>query len=207
MGLLTYNADNTAIDTDSMINGTGINSIGARNLVPGTNAFQGLDNGYNDNTTAVQPLDGMQDPNYSPTKLFSYLSNPDGTNSAGSNFEAKQFPVEMNPYKLPDDINLFPSSGSNSPNGYDYDRLQKLQEQAQADRKTASEWGFGLGSVQLGLDIYNTIGRNQLNQKNMQLIDQQIAQNKQVMSDRTQRNADIAKAFGSNGIMSKPTGL
>lgn len=55
----------------------------------------------------------------------------------------------------------------------------------------------GLGN--LGMSLYGMFGENgtnAVNKKNMQLMDQQIANNKDIMKTRTERAGDIKKYFG-----------
>lgn len=170
------------------------------------------------NQSAVPSTNNMVS---APSPVISYLGSANGdgmrSNSTGSQSGYNQnMTPEQNTQMLSNmdkaitdptsfDPNSLPN-GLNS-NGLDFGRLQDLQKQAQ-DNKELGMYGSGiLGAAQLGLGIYDAIGKNNLNNKNMQLVDQQIAQNRQVMSDRTQRNADIAKAFGSGGVMSTATGL
>jgi hypothetical protein len=67
--------------------------------------------------------------------------------------------------------------------------------------------GLGMGTAQLGLGIMNYLDSSKTNSMNRKVMQQQINTNNQLMADRTQRNADISKAFGSNGVMSKATGV
>ena len=143
--------------------------------------------------------DGMRSSSNGSTSNYDNSMNPEQNTQLLSNMDkAITDPTSFDPNSL--------SSGLNS-NGIDFGRLQDLQKQAQDDKELGMYGSGILGTAQLGLGIYDAIGKNALNNKNMQLVDQQIAQNKQVMSDRTQRNADIAKAFGSGGVMSTSTGL
>ena len=55
----------------------------------------------------------------------------------------------------------------------------------------------GLGNLAMGLyGMFGENGTNAINKKNMQLIDQQIANNRDIMKTRTERAADIKKYFG-----------
>lgn len=55
----------------------------------------------------------------------------------------------------------------------------------------------GLGNLAMGLyGMFGENGTNAVNKKNMKLMDQQIANNKDIMRTRTERAGDIKKYFG-----------
>ena len=56
--------------------------------------------------------------------------------------------------------------------------------------------GAGLGLGQLGLGLAGYLDQRKIAGKQRQLLDQQIANNKEVMANRKQRNADITATFG-----------
>ena len=63
--------------------------------------------------------------------------------------------------------------------------------------------GAGMGLGQLGLGVMSYLGQKEMNKKNLQLADQQIANNSDIMATRKARQADIAKAFGSGSNAAK----
>jgi hypothetical protein len=83
----------------------------------------------------------------------------------------------------------------------------KLDQDFQRDRNIQMWGGFGMGGAQLGLGLMSYLDSSKTNAMNRNLIQQQIDTNNQLMADRGQRNADISRAFGPNGVMSKATGL
>jgi hypothetical protein len=89
-----------------------------------------------------------------------------------------------------------------------YNNAQANNLNALASDRNIQMWGgLGVGTAQLGLGIMNYLDSSKTNSMNRKVMQQQINTNNQLMADRTQRNADISKAFGSNGVMSKATGV
>ena len=64
------------------------------------------------------------------------------------------------------------------------------------NQQFANYAGFGLGAVQTGLGILSYFDNKEMNKKNMKLIDQQLANNQDIMKTRTERAGDIKKYFG-----------
>jgi hypothetical protein len=64
------------------------------------------------------------------------------------------------------------------------------------NQQFANYAGAGMGAVQTGLGVLSYFDNKAMNKKNMQLIDQQIANNQDVMKTRTERAGDIKKYFG-----------
>lgn len=63
--------------------------------------------------------------------------------------------------------------------------------------------GAGMGLGQLGLGVMSYLGQKEMNKKNLQLADQQIANNSDIMATRKARQADIARTFGSGSNAAK----
>jgi hypothetical protein len=101
------------------------------------------------------------------------------------------------------------SAGLGTPSSLDnYNNAQANNLNALASDRNVQMWGgLGMGTAQLGLGIMNYLDSSKTNSMNRKVMQQQIDTNNQLMADRTQRNADISKAFGSNGVMSKATGV
>jgi hypothetical protein len=91
------------------------------------------------------------------------------------------------------------------------DNLQNAQARnldALSSDRNLQMWGGGIGGgLQLGLGVLKYMDDSKNNEMNRKVMQQQINTNNQLMADRTQRNADISRAFGSNGVMSKATGV
>ena len=82
--------------------------------------------------------------------------------------------------------------------GTSFDEYTKqMNAQKLSDNQTFSNYaGAGMGAVQTGLGVLNYFDQKAMNKKNSQLIDQQIANNKDIMGTRKARAADIQKYFG-----------
>ena len=64
-------------------------------------------------------------------------------------------------------------------------------------QQTLSNLGnLGLGAVQGITGVLSYMDNKKVNKKNMQLMDQQIANNQDIMSTRKARASDIQKYFG-----------
>jgi hypothetical protein len=101
------------------------------------------------------------------------------------------------------------SAGLGTPSSLDnYNNAQANNLNALASDRNIQMWGgLGMGTAQLGLGVMNYLDSSKNNAMNRKVMQQQIDTNNQLMADRKQRNADITSAFGSNGVMSKATGV
>jgi hypothetical protein len=74
---------------------------------------------------------------------------------------------------------------------------QNKLDQGRLDNQQFSTYaGAGMGAAQLGLGVLSYLDNKAMNKKNSELIDQQIANNQDIMKTRTERAADIKKYFG-----------
>lgn len=82
--------------------------------------------------------------------------------------------------------------------GTSFDEYTKqMNAQKLSDNQTFGTYaGAGMGAVQTGLGVLNYFDQKAMNKKNSQLIDQQIANNQDIMGTRKARAADITKYFG-----------
>jgi hypothetical protein len=82
--------------------------------------------------------------------------------------------------------------------GLTADQFRTAQtDQARLDNQQFSTYaGAGMGAAQLGLGVLSYLDNRDMNKKNSELIDQQIANNQDIMNTRTQRAHDIKKYFG-----------
>lgn len=77
------------------------------------------------------------------------------------------------------------------------DWTTQQQKQQMADNNTFGTYaGAGMGAISTGLGVLNYFDQKAMNKKNSQLIDQQIANNQDIMGTRRARAADIQKYFG-----------
>jgi hypothetical protein len=101
------------------------------------------------------------------------------------------------------------SAGLGTPSSLD--NLQNAQARnidALSSDRNLQMWGGGIGGgLQLGLGVLKYMDDSKNNAMNRKVMQQQIDTNNQLMADRRQRNADIARDFGPNGVMSKATGV
>jgi hypothetical protein len=74
---------------------------------------------------------------------------------------------------------------------------QNKLDQGRLDNQQFSTYaGAGMGAAQLGLGVLSYFDNKAMNKKNSELIDQQIANNQDIMKTRTERAGDIKKYFG-----------
>jgi hypothetical protein len=158
---------------------------------------------YNTDNLAYKP-DYNYDANSASTSAVKY--DPSLTSDENT------YRLTQSGYNIADGINPMAgvgSSGLGTPSSMDnYNNAQANNLNALASDRNIQMWGgLGMGTAQLGLGIMNYLDSSKTNSMNRKVMQQQINTNNQLMADRTQRNADISKAFGSNGVMSKATGV
>jgi hypothetical protein len=144
-------------------------------------------------------------------KLYSYMDNTDRSkvgytgNDMYKNSETGQM---MNKEFWGPDTAVSPtgyatlaeSKAAGNTFGADYTDAQYNTakfDQGRLDSQNFSNYaGAGMGAIQTGLGVLSYFDNKAMNKKNMQLIDQQIANNQDVMKTRTERAGDIKKYFG-----------
>jgi hypothetical protein len=194
------NATGPGFSSDNTTSGVGEASAAVQAAADGTPAPTAQ---YNTDNLTYKP-DYNYDANSASTGAVKY--DPSLTSDENT------YRLTQSGYNIADGMNPMAgvgSSGLGTPSSLDnYNNAQANNLNALASDRNIQMWGgLGMGTAQLGLGIMNYLDSSKNNAMNRKVMQQQINTNNQLMADRTQRNADITKAFGSNGVMSKATGV
>jgi hypothetical protein len=164
---------------------------------------------YSDGTSASQVNSHISTPNSDTGILGSAgsaigakgwgdgLSDGDIYKDASGNYMKSGFFTDS-AAKLGDFSSLEDANKAGLGLGLTADQFRASQaDQARLNHEHLAEYGGAImGAGQLGLGVLSYLDNKAMNKKNSELIDQQIANNQDIMKTRTERAADIKKYFG-----------
>jgi hypothetical protein len=144
-------------------------------------------------------------------KGYSYMNNTDRSNVGYTGNDMykdadtgdmmhKEFwgpDIKANPYDYATKAESIAAGNTFGSDFTDAQYNQNKLDQGRLDNQQFSTYaGAGMGAAQLGLGVLSYLDNKAMNKKNSELIDQQIANNQDIMKTRTERAADIKKYFG-----------
>jgi hypothetical protein len=218
------NYSNYATSNNDLLNNNNLYSYGLFNSSAAPSVSEKIVNnssGLSDNNNTNNPTQAIVDQSISPKYNGDGMQISDSGVSSATGYYSSLTPDQnisnANWSGQNDNYGMGSMSGQFSVPGFtngtpsSLDNLQNAQANnlnALASDRNIQMWGGGIGgAAQLGLGILKYMDESKNNSMNRKVMQQQINTNNQLMADRTQRNADISKAFGSNGVMSKATGV